>query len=192
MSDSPPPAPTDLDRANAATRQGIADRQNSEYAHVLRLALGTFGPGWLPRGRHFLLDKDEEDRSRRTGRKTIPSATVYTVRHEETGAKRHFTVSEDGQVTEVADYQEAFGTMLFEPHPMAGFEHQGQWRRIHRYSLCWAPIETYHPHTAEGLAKLRESRERKKAEREAAKERAENPLFTAWAERLKEEEERQR
>jgi hypothetical protein len=38
----------------------------------------------------------------------------------------------------------------------------------HRYSFCWAPIETYHPRSAEELAALRVSKE-KKTEREEKK-----------------------
>src|SRR4051794_26481831 len=100
--------PREQDRENAGRRQEITERQREAYAQVLRWAMGKFGPGWLPSGRHFLLEKYEEERSRREGTPAVASATVYTVKHEETGDKRHFTVG-DGKVTEVADYKEAFG-----------------------------------------------------------------------------------
>ena len=66
-------------------------------------------------------------------------------------------------------HEAGFGAMLLEPHPTRGFEHRGQWCRTHRYTLCWAPYELYNPKSAEQLAALRESRERKKAEREDKK-----------------------
>jgi hypothetical protein len=71
--------------------RAIAERQQAEYDRVYLWALGKFGPGWLPSGRHFLLDKAEEDRYRRTGEPPIVLATVDTVRREG-GAKRHFIV----------------------------------------------------------------------------------------------------
>jgi hypothetical protein len=182
------PEPTQHDRENARIRQEIALRQLAEYTRVLRLSLGKFGPGYLPSGRHFLLDKTEEERSRREGTPAAPAATVYSVRHAETGTRRHFMVGEDGMVKEVASYEEGFGPMLYEPHPTAGFEHAGQWCPYHRYSLCWAPFELYHPRSAENLARLRASRERGKQERTDKKWAAENPLL-AWAERQQQEEE---
>jgi len=171
--------PTAQDIKNAQVRQAIADRQAEEYGQCLRWALGAFGPGWLPSGRHFLLDKAVEDECRRTGDKPTPAATVYTVKNAG-GRKRHFTVT-DGRVREVASYQEGFGPMLNEPHPTMRIEIRGQEVAPHRYSLCWAPIELYHPKSADELAALRESREEKKAEKEQAKFKEENPLL-AWAE----------
>jgi hypothetical protein len=181
------PEPTEQDRQNAAIRQAIADRQQADYNRVLRLAMGKFGPGWVPSGRHFLVEKVEEDRARREGGPVQAAATVFTVKHEETGEKRHFTVGEDGKVTEVGNYEEGFGAMLTEPDPVRGFEHGGKWCPYHRYSLCWAPYELYHPRSAEQLASLRASRERGKTEREEKEWAAENPLL-AWAERQAQEE----
>src|SRR5262249_54006620 len=57
-----------------------------------------------------------------------------------------------------ASYEAAFGDMLLEPHPTRGFEHRGKFCRIHRYSLCWAGFELYHPKTAEQLAQARARR----------------------------------
>src|ERR1700730_14549296 len=125
-------------------------------------------------------EKQEEERSRREGTPAKAAATVYTVRHEQTGAKRHFVVGEDGGVKQVADYKEGFGPMLLEPHPTAGFTHNGQFVRTHRYSLCWAPFELYHPKTADQLAGQRATRERNKAERAEKKWQEDNPLL-AWA-----------
>ena len=163
--------PTPQDIANAETRRTIADRQAAEYGHVLRLALGAFGPGWLPSGRHFLLDHDEEDRCRRTGERPVAAATVFTVRNDQ-GDKRHFTV-EDGRVVEHASYEAGFGPMLLEPHPTRTIEVRGQMVHPHRYSLCWAPFELYEPQTAEQLAAARVKREERAVEREAEK----SPLF---------------
>lgn len=52
--------------------------------------------------------------------------------------------------------------MLMEPHPTRGFEHSGEWWRIHRYSLCWDWYEAdYRPSSAEQNATAREKREQK-------------------------------
>jgi len=89
------------------------------------------------------------------------------------GERLHFTVT-DGQVTECAGHEEGFGPMLLEPHLTRGFMHQGEFKRTHRYSMCFAPYELYSTQSAD---QLRESRQRKKAEREAQ-------LFTTWAEQI--------
>src|ERR1043165_6501332 len=89
--------PTAQEYENARIREEIARAQEEQYAECCLWALKTFGPGWEPRCRHFLLDKIDEERCRRTGEKPVPAATVYTVRNEP-GEKRHFTVSEEGQV----------------------------------------------------------------------------------------------
>jgi hypothetical protein len=183
------PQPTNQDRENERRRLAIAQRQNDEYMRVLRWAIGKFGPGYLPTGRHYLLDKEEEDRSRREGTPAVAAATVYTVRHEETGRRRHFVV-DDGKVREVGDYHEAFGPMLKEPHPTMRIEVKGRQVPPHRYSLCWAAIETYTPRSAEALAKTRATRERNKAAREEQTWRDAAPLFTTWAERNAQEEEK--
>ena len=178
---------TDQDRANAKLRQEIAECLAQEYAQVQAWAEEAFGSGWVPSHRHFLLDRDEEDRARRSGDRPKAAATLYTVQNDG-GEQRHFTI-EDGQVVEQASYQAAFGPMLLEPHPTRGFNHQGKWCRIHRYSLCWAPYELYQPKTAEQLAALRLSRDRRKAEREEKQWAAEHPLL-AWAEAVKSQEAR--
>lgn len=158
----------------ARVRREIAERQQAEYDECHGWALAAFGPDWLPSCRHFLLEKDEEEKARRTGERPKPAATVYTVRKGKD--KRHFTVA-NGQITEHADYKDGFGEMLYEPHPTAGFEHQGEWCPYHRFSLCFAPYDLYHPKTAEQLAALRVSREQKRTEREAKAWAEANPLL---------------
>jgi hypothetical protein len=171
----PDPQPTEQDRRNAATREAIAAVQLAEYDRVLLWALEKFGKGWLPSGRHYLLDKAVEDETRRTGERPAAAATCYTVRNAE-GHKRHFTVK-DGLVTECSGYEEAFGPLLLEPHPTLRIEVKGQKVAPHRYNLCWAPIETYQPRSAEQLAAARVTRERKKAARLEKKYAEDYPLF---------------
>jgi hypothetical protein len=170
--------PTEQDQENARIRREIADRFAAEYAECLDHAAEAFGPGWFPSHRHYLVSKDEEARVRYTGEKAQPAATVYTARNA-AGETRHFTL-EDGRVVEHESYAGGFGTTLLELHPTRGFEHEGKWHPVHRYSLCFAPYDLYEPKTAEQLAALRASRERKKAERDEKKWAEENPLL-AWA-----------
>lgn len=171
--------PTAYDHEIAKTRRAIADTQRAAYTEVLMWGMGAFGPGFLPSGRHFLVSKEAEERHRRTGEKTEAAATVYTVRHQD-GRKRHFTVDEQGKVTECENYEAGFGSMLLEPDPMRTIEVRGQKVAPHRFSLCWAPFPLYEPKTADELAVLRESRIRKKAEREQKKWVQDHPLL-AWA-----------
>jgi hypothetical protein len=179
--------PTARDLENAAIRQQIAERQAEAYGQVLLWALAAFGPGWLPSCRHFLVDHAEEARVRYTNERPQVAATVYTVKRHD-GCKRHFTVDAEGTVTECDSYQVGFGDMLLEPHPTHRIEVRGEMVAPHRYSLCWAPIETYHPRSAEQLAALRVSREKGRAEREERKWVDANPLL-AWAERQEAEDE---
>lgn len=178
---APGPAPTEHDRESARIRREIAEKQQAEYDECLALAIRAFGPGWEPSHRHYLIDKDEEERVRYSGESPRKAATVYTVKNAP-GERRHFTFDvESGQVVEHASYEAGFGAMLLEPHPTRGFEHSGRLVPVHHYSLCFAPFDLYAPKTAEQLAALRESRERKKAEREDRKWKEQNPLF-AWME----------
>lgn len=181
------PQPTDRDRENARIRQQIAAHQAQEYDQVQAWAEAAFGPGWQPSHRRYLLEIDEEERVRYTGERPQASATVYTVRHTETGESRHFTVSSEGKVIECDSYQAGFGAMLQEPHPRKGFVHRGTFCHYHRYSLNWAPYEKYQPKTAEELAALRAGRERKKTEREEKKWAADYPLL-AWTEAVQSQE----
>src|ERR1019366_7436789 len=102
----------------------------------------------------------DEELARRTGDKPKAVAMVFTVRNK-AGEKRHFTV-EDGRLRECARYEEGFGEMLNESHPTLRIEVRGEKVAPHRYSLNWAGYELYVPKTAEQLASLRVSREKKK------------------------------
>ncbi|HWG42857.1 MAG TPA: hypothetical protein VN688_08740 [Gemmataceae bacterium] len=178
--------PTERDRENVRIRQEIAQRQAEEYDRVLAWAEEAFGPGWRPSHRHCLVEIDEEERVRYTPERSKAAATVYTVKNI-AGKQRHFTVSEDGKVTECESYQAGFGPMLWEPHSSKGFEQSGTFCHYYRYSLCWAPYERYQPKSAEQLVALRASRQRKKTEREDKKWAADHPLL-AWAEAVQREE----
>jgi hypothetical protein len=124
----------------------------------------VFGPGWKPTGYHYLVEKDAEDEARRTNTKPPSAATVISATKD--GRKRHFRVE---TMTECDTPEAGFGDMLMEPHPTGGFEHRGQWCRIHRYSLCWGCFEPdYRPASAEKLAEMRATREEKAVEKEAA------------------------
>jgi hypothetical protein len=162
--------PTAQDMENANTRAAIAARFEAEYRQVMAWADRIMGPGWEPVGRHYLVDKDEEQRARREGGPMKAAATVFTVTNGV--RKRHFTVRDDKPV-EVSGYQECFGPMLLEPHPTQRIEVRGERVAPHRYSLCWAPVEVYRPRSAEDLAALRERREAKAVDKAAE----ENPLF---------------
>ncbi|HYH63064.1 MAG TPA: hypothetical protein VD866_00050 [Urbifossiella sp.] len=156
--------PTAQDHANAATRQAIADKFRREYVLAESLACSVFGPGWKPTGYNYLVEKDAEDEARRTNTKPPAAATVISATKD--GKKRHFRVE---TMTECDTPEAGFGGMLLEPHPTKGFEHRGQWCRIHRYSLCWGCFEAdYRPASAEKLAEMRAKREEKAVEKEAA------------------------
>jgi hypothetical protein len=178
MTDSDPVQITHQDRENFRIRQQIAARFAEEYGRVFALALSVFGPGNLPSCRHFLLDRSEEDRGRHAGERPKAAKTVSTVKHEETGVRRHFTV-ENGNVVEHASMEEGFGAMLLEPDLNRTIEVRGQHVHPHRYSLCWSDFPLYTPKSAEALAALRVSRQRGKAERERRKSEQDNPLL-AW------------
>ncbi len=151
-------APSHQDRENARRRQEIADRFRDQFEQALSLAVQVLGPGWEPTGFHTLVEKDAEDAARRTNTKPVASATVISCQNA-TGSKRHFRVE---TMTECDSPEAGFGDMLMEPHPSKGFDHRGQWCRIHRYSLCWGWFEPdYRPQSAEQLAAAREKREQK-------------------------------
>ena len=69
----------------------------------------------------------------------MPAATCYSVTNGV--SKRHFIVR-DGKPIEVADYKQAFGSMLDEPHPTMRIEVKGRMVAPGRYSLCWARDRT--------------------------------------------------
>jgi hypothetical protein len=165
------PEPTAQDRLNATVRAGFAARFQAEVDQCLAWSEQLFGAGWTPAYRHYLADKDDENRCRGSGQLPPAAATVYTVRNA-AGDKRHFMLK-DGKPVEVSGYKEGFGDMLFEPHPTRGFEHQGKRVAYHRYSLCFAPYHEYKPKSAEQLAAARSRREERAVERFAEA----NPLF---------------
>ena len=133
------------------------------------------------------MDRDEEARVRYTGEPPTASATVYTVRHAETGQARHFTV-EGGRVVKRPSMEATFGPMLLEAHPTRTIEIGGKHVHPHRFSLCWADFPHYEPKTAEQLAALRVSRERKRAEREDNQWAEREPLLAPLAKREREAE----
>ncbi len=110
--------------------------------------------------------------TRKTGRQPSPAATVYTVRHADTGGKHHFMLS-DGTPVECVSMEAGFGPMLLEPHPTMRITVRGEIVAPHRYSLCWAGYTTYRPKSAEQLAAARGKREGRVVERLAQ----EQPLF---------------
>jgi hypothetical protein len=69
--------------------------------------------------------------------------------------------------------------MLREPDLTRTVEIRGQQAHPHRYSVCFAPFELYHPQTAEQLAALRASREKGKRAREDKRWAEQNPLLAA-------------
>lgn len=161
--------PTQQDRENARRRRFIADHFRAQYEEALALAEQVLGSNWEPTGFHCLVEKDEEDRARRTNTKPVPAAKVITARKED--VERHFRVE---TMTECETPEAGFGEMLHEPHPTNGFEYRGQWCRTHRYSLCWGWYESnYRPRTAEQLAAARHRREQKAEERWQAEVEAE-------------------
>ncbi|WP_088255571.1 hypothetical protein [Fimbriiglobus ruber] len=157
--------PSLQDIANATRRTEIAGRQKAEYEQARTFVESVLGPGFVPISRHYLVDHDEEERSRRSGGRMASAATVITA--EKDGVRRHVAVVGD-ETRECASYEEGFGAMLTEPDPMRGFTHKGQWCSVHRYSLYWAGYEPgYAPRTAEQLAAARVKREARGVEREA-------------------------
>jgi hypothetical protein len=169
------PEPTDHDRRNAEVRQAIAERQAAEYAEALKLALGTLGPSWTPWMKLVLLDSDH----RRTG-DTTPAAVVYKVyRGEErlTENAVYLRRMPDGTVRKADRYEELFGELLDEPHPMRRLEVKGRLVPAPRWTLCWSALELYEPKSAEELARLRASRERGKEARADRSFAEEHPLL---------------
>lgn len=159
------PQPTAQDVANAALREEVAARFRERFEEARRLVESVLGAGWVPTGRHYLVDHDEEERARSAGGPGTPAATVITA--EKDGVRRHVLVIGD-RLRECASYQDGFGAMLTEPDPTRGFTHDGRWHAVHRYSLYWAGYETgYRPKTAEQLAAAREAREQRAVEKEA-------------------------
>jgi hypothetical protein len=167
--------PTQQDNENARRRRQIADRQREEYAGAERLALEALGPGWTPWMKLSLLDSDH----RRTGN-TEPAATAYKVYRGEKRLTEHSVYVRqmpDGQVLHADSYEPLFGELLHEKHPTRTIEVFGQRVPAGKYELCWSALELYEPKSAEELAALRVTRERKAEERAVAQAIGANPLF---------------
>ncbi len=131
------------------------------------------------------------DADRRQSGDISPVATVYKVYQGElrlSDKSIYLRRMPDGTVRKADSYEPLFGDLLEEKHPTRTVEVRGQRVPVGRYEVVWGALELYHPRDADQLAALRVSRERGKAERAEAKERAENPLFTTWAKRNREEE----
>lgn len=172
--------PTAQDIDNATRRAEIAEAYQRDRDECAAWAEQVFGAGYEPIYRHYLVDKDEEDRARREHDRMKPAATVFTAKHTTTGAKRHFMLR-DGTPYEVASYEAGFGEMLLESHPTRGFtDKAGVFHRYHHYSLCFAPFHEYQPKSAEALAAARVKREERAVEKTAEA----LPLF---AEQIREE-----
>ena len=176
MADHPTsPEASDRDRRNAATRQIIADRQNAEYAEVLKLALDTLGPGWTPWMKLTLIESDH----RQTGN-VEAVATVYKVYRGEQRLTENSVFLRrmpDGQVLKADNYEELFGEMLMEKHPSRVIDFKGRQEPHPRWTLCWSALARYTPRSASALAALRVSRQQGRAAREDRKFAVENPLF---------------
>lgn len=138
------PTPAECERA--AMRADIAARQHAQHLQALTFTEAVFGDGWIPTGKHFLVDKEDERRARETGSPMVAAATVYSAAKD--GAKRLFYFI-DGRPTECASVETGFGAMLHETHPTLGFLRKGQWAPYPRYSLYWSGFEPgYRPKNA--------------------------------------------
>ncbi len=168
-------APTPQDIANATARQEIAAHQAQEYMEAERLAREALGPGWTPWMKLTLIDSDH----RRTGN-TEPVATAYKVYRGKDRLTEHSAYLRrmpDGQVLHASSYEPLFGELLHEPHPERTIEIRGQRVPTDRYELCWSALELYEPKSAEELAALRVTRERRAEERAVNQAVEDNPLF---------------
>src|SRR5262249_14602944 len=88
----------------------------------------------------------------------------------------------DGHIETAANYEPLFGDLLRERHATRTVEVRGQQVPVGKYELCWSALERYEPRSAEQLAQLRATRERRRQERQDRRWADENPLL-AWAER---------
>ncbi len=182
--------PTEQEKRSAELRSTIAARFREQFEEARALVESVLGAGFIPTGRHYLVDHDEEARARSTGGPGTPAATVITA--EKDGLRRHVAIIGD-QIRECANYEDGFGAMLTEPDPVRGFnDKKGVFHRVHKHSLYWAGYETeYAPRTAEQLADVREKREEKAEAKwqNEVEEQAKNSLFPEW---IKEQAQEQR
>lgn len=169
-------APTDQDRRNAEMRQQVAAKQNAAYDEAQDLADATLGPGYSPWMKLSLLDSGYHQ-----GGSHEPVAVAFKVYRGElklSDNSVYLRELPDGTVKQADNYEELFGDLLKEAHPTRTLTLLGgQVVPAPRYSVTWSALERYEPRNAAQLAALRESRERKKAEREQQAYVREYPLF---------------
>jgi hypothetical protein len=72
--------PNQKDVENAAFRAEVARKQNEQWGKVYGWVLGAFGPGWETFGRHYLVDKVEEDVARKEDWSPVASMTTYCMK----------------------------------------------------------------------------------------------------------------
>ena len=187
-----PPEPTEQEKASAALRSEIAAGFRAQFEEASTLAEPVLGEGWIPTGRHYLVDHDEEERARTTGGPGTPAATVITAVKD--GVRRHIAIIGE-LLRECANYEDGFGAMLTEPDPNRTFQHKGETVHVHKHSLYWAGYETeYAPRTPEELATARGKREEKaeaKWQNEVEKQAA-GSLFPEWIKEQAEEQRKQK
>ena len=187
-----PVQPTVRDRQNFAARTVIAQRERRDYGLALAFALGLFGAGFEPHGRHYLVDSEEASRLRYAREWPDPAATVYSARK---GAEERFWVVEDGKAREVAGIKQGFGAMLSERHPTKRIAVKGGEIAPARYELCWGWFDgSYKPRSAEALAVARGKRIEKAEEKKQAEldSLANSSLFPEWLREQAEEKKRGR
>jgi len=170
-------------------REEIADRQQAEYRHAEALALRKLGPGWIPWMKLTLVSADDCRPTGKDDPAPFPVAVAYKVTcgKGEDRLDRFLRELPTGEVVSSGWYEDVFCGLLEEKHPTRTVEVGGRRVPGKRYQLYWSALELYHPRSADQLAALRVSRERKKAERAEKKWAADNPLL-AWAERANQDE----
>ena len=85
----PHPQSDTMDKPCRHPRVQVVSRdEDAEYVECLRWALGKFGPGWLPSHRHYLVEKEEEERVRYSGGRATAAATVSAAMASASSAQR--------------------------------------------------------------------------------------------------------
>lgn len=173
------PEPTEQDRRNAELRREISIRQNAEYHKAQILALRKLGPGWEPSMKIVVYRIEDCGPTGRDDPPRVPVAVAYKVKRRTADGwiDRYLREKDTGEILASEEHEDVFEGMLDEEHPHLTIEVRGQHIPRKRYQHYWSALELYHPKSAEGLAALRESRERKREERADAKWLEENPLF---------------
>jgi hypothetical protein len=179
------PQPTARDIENAAMREAIAQRQNGEYRGAEMLALRRLGPGWQPSMKVSVYRAEECGPIGKDDPPRVPIAVAFKVSGWLMGERVDRFIRElpTGEVLDSDRYEDVFQGMLDEKHPTRTMNVKGAAVPMKRYQHYWSAMELYEPQSAEDLARLRASRERRKAERGEAAWREEAPLFTTWANR---------